>query len=82
MLSNLSFEKHFQAEVINVVAYFLVNRSPSTTIKCKIPFQTWFGSLIDYSQLSVFGCPAYTHGKDAKLEPIVKNAYFQGMRLE
>ena len=48
MLSKFGLSKHFWAEAINM-AYYLVNRSPSTVIEFKTPFEVWFGTLADYS---------------------------------
>jgi hypothetical protein len=44
----------------------LVNRSPSTAIDCKTPYEVWFG------------CPAYCHVNDGKLEPRSKKYIFLG----
>ena len=77
MLSNAGMEKDFWAEAVNTSCY-LVNRSPSTAIECKTPFEMWSGKPCDYSNLKVFGCPAYYHVKDGKLEPRAKKCIFVG----
>ena len=77
MLSNAGMEKDFWAEAVNTACY-LVNRSPSTAIECKTPFEMWSGKPCDYSNLKVFGCPAYYHVKDGKLEPRAKKCIFVG----
>jgi len=56
----------------------LVNRSPSTAIDCKTPYEVWFGTPADYSILKTFGCPAYCHVNDGKLEPRSKKYIFLG----
>ena len=80
MLSNYDLSKDFWAEAINMACY-LVNRSPSTAIECKTPFEVWFGAPTDYSNLRVFGCPAYAHVNDGKLEPRAKKCIFLGYAL-
>jgi len=67
MLSNTGLGKEFWAEAINTRCY-LVNRSPNTSIECKTPEEVWSGKLADYSNLRVFGCPAYVHVNEEKLE--------------
>src|SRR5207237_4123209 len=48
---------------------YLINRSPSIVINKKTPIEVWFVSSADYSQLRVFGCIAYAHVDNGKLEP-------------
>ncbi|XP_075084731.1 putative mitochondrial protein AtMg00710 [Nicotiana tabacum] len=75
MLSHSCVSKDFWAEAINT-AYYLVIRSPSTSIEFKTPFEVWSGSPADYSNLRIFGCPAYAHVRDGKLEPRAKKCIF------
>ena len=77
MLSNCGLSKDFWSEAINMACY-LVNRSPSTAIECKTPFEVWSGAPAGYSNLRVFGCPAYAHVNDGKLEPRAKKCIFLG----
>ena len=56
----------------------LVNRSPSTTIECKTPIELWSGRVADYSKLRIFGCMAYAHVKQGKLEPMALKCRFLG----
>lgn len=56
----------------------MVNRSPSTAIEFKTPFAVWSSSPADYSNLKIFGCPAYAHVRDGKLEPRAKKCIFLG----
>jgi hypothetical protein len=68
MLSNTSMGRQFCAEVASTTCY-LINRSPSTAIVKKTLMEVWSGSPSDYSQLKVFGCTAYAHVNNGKLEP-------------
>jgi hypothetical protein len=68
MLSNARMSKHFWAEAANTACY-LINRSSSIPLNKKTPFEVWFGTPADYSQLRVFGCTAYAHVDNKKLEP-------------
>ncbi|KAK3030464.1 hypothetical protein RJ639_039149 [Escallonia herrerae] len=77
MLSNARLPKEFWAEGINTTAY-LVNRSPSTVIDCVIPEKVWSGKHANYENLRIFGCPAYAHVNDGKLEPRAKKCIFLG----
>ncbi|GKA05101.1 retrovirus-related pol polyprotein from transposon TNT 1-94 [Tanacetum coccineum] len=45
------------------------NGSPSTAIEKKIPMEMWSGHPSDYGMLRIFGCVAYPHDKQGKLEP-------------
>ena len=77
MLSNAGLDKEFWAEAVSSACY-LVNRSPTTSIECKTPEEVWSGKLDDYSRLKVFGCPAYAHVNEGKLEPRAKKCVFMG----
>ena len=77
MLSNAGLGKEFWAEAINMACY-LVNRSPSTAIECKTPYEVWSGTRANYANLRVFGCPAYAHVNEGKLEPRAKKCIFLG----
>ncbi|KAG8472527.1 hypothetical protein CXB51_034427 [Gossypium anomalum] len=50
-------------------ACFLINRSPSVAIEKKTPQEVWSGNTANYSNLKIFGCPAYAHVDNGKLEP-------------
>jgi len=77
MLSNAGFGKELWAEAISTGCY-LVNRSPNTSIQCKTPEEVWSGKPTDYSNLRVFGCPAYVHVNEGKLEARAKKGVFVG----
>ncbi|GJV23248.1 zinc finger, CCHC-type containing protein [Tanacetum coccineum] len=70
LLIQTELPKTFWAEAICTAAY-LINRSPSTTIKKKTPMEMWSGHPSDYGMLRIFGCVAYPHDKQGKLEPNV-----------
>ena len=59
-------------------ACYLVNRSPSTAIDCKTPEEVWSGKPPQYDHLKVFGCPAYAHIRQNKLEPRALKCVFLG----
>lgn len=75
MLSHSGLSKLFWAKVVNTVCY-LVNRSLPTTINYKTPFEVWLGTSTNYTHLKVFGCPAYVHVNNGKLEPGIKKYIF------
>ena len=77
ILSNSSLFKNFWTETASTACY-LVNRSPSTIIGLKTPEAVWSGKPIEYSDLRIFGCPAYTHVNDSKLELRSKRCIFVG----
>ena len=52
--------KEFWAEALFNVAY-LINKSPSTAIKCKTLAEVWSRKPADHFTLRIFGCPAYRH---------------------
>lgn len=81
ILSNVELDKTFWAEIFNTT-WYLVNRSPSTAIKCKIPCEVWFGYSVNYYGLSIFTCPTYVLVNDGKLKPGQKDVYSSVMQLK
>ena len=77
MLSNAGLPRSFWAEAVNTACY-LINRAPHTGIECQIPYEVWSGSSVEYSNLKVFGCTAYYHVSEGKLEPRAKKGAFVG----
>ncbi|GJZ93812.1 retrovirus-related pol polyprotein from transposon TNT 1-94 [Tanacetum coccineum] len=69
--------KQLWAEAVNTASY-LVNRSPSTAIGLKTPQEVWSGKPSDYSDLRIFGCPAYAHVNNGKHEPRAVKCIFLG----
>jgi hypothetical protein len=77
MLSNTGLNRHFSAEAASTACY-LINCSPNISIDTKTPIEVWSGSPADYSQLRVFGCTAYAHVDNGKLEPRAVKCIFLG----
>uniref|UniRef100_A0ACD5XBE3 Uncharacterized protein n=1 Tax=Avena sativa TaxID=4498 RepID=A0ACD5XBE3_AVESA len=77
MLSNAGMHRRFWAEAANTACY-LINRSPSIPLEKKTLIEVWSGSPADYSQLRVFGCTAYAHVDNGKLEPRAVKCIFLG----
>nr|AAM08562.1 Putative retroelement [Oryza sativa Japonica Group]AAM10749.1 Putative retroelement [Oryza sativa Japonica Group] len=77
MLSNAGLPKQFWAEAVSTACY-LINRSPSYAIDKKTPIKVWSGSPANYSDLRVFGCIAYAHVDNSKLEPRAIKCIFLG----
>ena len=80
MLSNAGLGKVFWAEAITYVCH-LINMLPSTAIEGKSPLEVWSGKPVsDYDTLRVFGCPAYYHVRESKLDPRAKKSIFMGLQ--
>jgi hypothetical protein len=77
MLSNSGLSRKFWVEAASTACH-LINCSPSTAIGKKTPIEVWSGSPYDYSQLRVFGCTAYAHVDNDKLEPRAIKCIFLG----
>ncbi|GJW93337.1 zinc finger, CCHC-type containing protein [Tanacetum coccineum] len=58
----------FEAEATCTAAY-LINGSPSIAIEKNTPMEMWSGHPSDYGMLRIFGCVAYSHDKQGKLDP-------------
>ena len=79
MLSNAGLGKQFWAEAVTYACH-LINRLPSTAIGGKTPLEKWSGKpATDYETLHVFGCTAYYHVKESKLDPRARKALFMGI---
>ncbi|KAG8474748.1 hypothetical protein CXB51_031715 [Gossypium anomalum] len=59
---------------------FFINRSPSVAIEKKTPQEVWSGNPANYSDLKIFGCPAYAHVNNGKLEPRSIKCIFLGYK--
>ena len=77
MRSNSGLGREWWAESVATTAY-IVNRSPHSTLDGDTPFKVWSGEHADYGRLRVFGCIAYYHVKDNKLDNRAKKAIFLG----
>ena len=60
--------KSFWGEALSTAAH-LVNRSPSTALNFKCPEEKWTSRKLNFNYLRVFGCEAYAHKLEGKLEP-------------
>ncbi|KAH9751460.1 hypothetical protein KPL71_014309 [Citrus sinensis] len=80
MLSNASLDKKFWAEAVSYVSH-LINRLPSAAIGGKTPMKMWSEKHTqDYDSLRIFGCPAYYHVKDGKLDHRARKTIFVGFK--
>lgn len=74
ILSNANLSIDFLAEAISIAllgeSFFVI------VIRCKTLKDIWFGNPTNYFILRVFGCPAYAHVNDEKLEPQAKKCIF------
>ncbi|KAH9662167.1 hypothetical protein KPL70_024758 [Citrus sinensis] len=77
MLINSKLPRSFWAEAVNTASY-LVNRSPSSAISFKTPEELWKGKPANYQNLRVFGCPAYLHINQGKLDARALKGVFVG----
>ena len=78
MLSQANLGKEFWAETVTYASH-IINHLPAAANEGKTPLEVWFGSpATNYDSLHIFGCPAYYHVKDSKLDPRAKKAIFLG----
>ena len=80
MLINAKLQWELWVEIVLTTCY-LVNRSPSIAIDCKILEEVWIGHPCDYSNFKVFGCNAYAlvpNSQCSKLDPLSKKYVFVG----
>ena len=75
MLSESGMPKIFWAEAAATACY-VINRSPSVALDFKVPNQIWSDTSPSYDHLKPFGCLAYVHVTQGKLEPRAKKGYF------
>ncbi|GAB2275344.1 hypothetical protein Dimus_039125 [Dionaea muscipula] len=69
--------KGFWGEALNTAAY-LINRSPNTVLNLKCPEEIWSGRQPTLNHLRTFGCLAYAHRSEGKLEPRAVKCVFLG----
>ncbi|CAA7045660.1 unnamed protein product [Microthlaspi erraticum] len=77
MLSKSVLSQKFWAEAISTVV-FLINRSPSSIVDFAIPKELWTSVMPSLMDLKRFGCVAYVHSSDGKLNPRAKKGIFTG----
>ena len=78
MLINSGLPKVFWVEAVSTVGY-LINRCPLTALNFKTPEEVWSGHPPYYKTLKVFGCSAYAHVRQDKLEPWAMKCVFLGV---
>ena len=67
MLSHFGLRKYFWVEAASTTCY-LINRSPNKLIDCNVlPEEVWSDNPVDYSNLKISGCPAYSHVNEGKI---------------
>jgi len=77
MLFHARLPKVFWREAASTAVY-VINRSPSAAIGFKTPYEMWNNHKPSLDHLKVFGCIAYAHEKQGKLEPRAKRCIFIG----
>lgn len=60
MLRLKNLPKYFWAEAVACAVYIL-NRSPSSSVEGRTPFEVWSGRRPNIEHMRVFGCIAYAH---------------------
>lgn len=66
LLSSSGVGKNFWAEVVSQQPTLLIS-APTSRIGGAIPDERWYGGMSDYSRLKPFGCKAFAHQKQRKL---------------
>ncbi|GJR39598.1 retrovirus-related pol polyprotein from transposon TNT 1-94 [Tanacetum coccineum] len=77
LLIQFSLPDSFWAEA-TIKAAYLINRSPSTILEKKTPMDLWSGHPANYKMLRIFGCVAYSHVNQWKLNPRAIKCIFLG----
>ena len=77
MLNAAGLGKQFWGEALKTACY-LINRSPSTALNFKTPQEYWTGQPPGIDHLRIFGCTAYAHIRQDKLEPRALKCCFIG----
>ena len=60
MLSGAGLGQEFWALAVDTACY-LKNRSPTSALVDKTPYEVWFGQKPYVAHLRVFGCEAFVH---------------------
>jgi transposase InsO family protein len=84
MIFHANMPINFWAEAVNTAVY-LHNRSPTTSLNMKTPYELWFGKKPDVSNLKVFGSVCFIHipsNLRRKLDPRSRKAVFIGYPLD
>ena len=75
MLFHTRLPKAFWGEAVATTSY-VINQSSSSAIGFKTPCEMWNNHKPNLYHLRVFGCIAYAHVKQGKLEPGAKKCVF------
>ena len=73
MLHHGGLPKRFWAEAVATVVY-IRNRSPTSCLKEKTPYEIWHGEKPNVNNLKVFGCNALVHVPDEKRSKLDKKS--------
>lgn len=68
-----------------LTAGYLINRTPTSTLGGKTPYQVLFDRAPDYKHLRVFGCLCYAHHQNRDKDKFAsrsKRCFFMGFRQE
>lgn len=79
MLSSAKLDQCLWAEAVSTC--YLINRSPSSSIEDKTPYEMWLGRKPSVAHLRIFGCEAFVHvpnEKRSKLDPKEHKCIFIG----
>ena len=74
----------FWAEAVNTANY-IRNRSPTSKLNGRTPYEVWFGKPPDVADFKRFGCEVYVLDRSpgkGKIEPKSRNGIFVGYSLE
>src|SRR3954470_16357279 len=77
VLTSAGLKKVFWAEAVSTATY-LINRCPSTALDMKTLEEVWSGHPPDLDKLRLFGCVAYAHIRQDKVEPRALKCMFMG----
>jgi hypothetical protein len=82
MLNDVGLGQECWVEAVGTT-YYLVNRSPSSTLDDKTPHEVWFGKKPSLQHIRVFGCDDYVHvpkENRSKLDKKVEKCIFIGYK--
>eukprot|EP01018_Ginkgo_biloba_P016508 Gb_19105 [translate_table: standard] len=80
MLNGIGLDQKFWVEAVMNI-FYLINRSPSSALGDKTPYEVWYGDKPSLIHLRVFGCEAYVHvpkEKRTKLDYKAQKCIFIG----
>ena len=83
MLSSAGLGQEFWAVDVDTACY-LKNRSPTSALVDKTPYEVWSGQKPSVAHLRVFGCEAFMHvpkEKRSKLDNKAENASLFGTKM-